>query len=122
MHVTKPSDGTVRADGVVVTVDPVNRELTVRFADGLRQVDVPPGCPVTLRGERVRLRLVQARDHVRVTCIDGRNSRVAALIEVRSGSPAPGPAARMDRKNSVAPGLTGSHPSRPAGGTFRPGQ
>jgi hypothetical protein len=122
MQVTRPSDGTGRADGVVVAVDPVNRELTVRFADGLRQIHVPPGCPVTLRGERVRLRLVQARDHVRVTCVEGRTSRVASLIEVRSGSPPAGPPARGDRQNPVPPGRPESHPSQPAGGTFRTGQ
>ena len=113
MHVAEPSDG------VVVDVDPVNRELTVRFADGLRQVDVPPGCPITLRGERVRLRLVQPRDQVRVTYVAGNDSRVASSIEVRSGPPLEGLSARMDRTESPAPG---SHPSRSVGGTVPTGQ
>jgi hypothetical protein len=119
MHVTGPSDGTVRADGVVVNVDSVNRELTVRFADGLRQIDVPPGCPVTLRGERVRFRLVQARDHVRVTYLGGRTSRVASAIEVRSGLPSPAPPARLDRLRRLA---SNPPPTRPVGGPVPTGQ
>ena len=88
MRATESTGEAVRADGVVVHVDPVNRELAVRFADGPRVIDVPPGCPITLRGERVRLRLVQAGDHVRVTYVESRNSRMALAIDVQSGPPA----------------------------------
>jgi hypothetical protein len=122
MRLTEMAEGAVRADGVVVNVDSVSRELTVRFTDGMRQIDVPPGCPITLRGERVRLRLVQARDHVRVTYVECHNSRVASSIEIRSGPRLPGPPARIDGKKSLPPNSSGSHPSRPVGGSVPIGQ
>ena len=122
MRLTETSEGAVRADGVVVNVDSVNRELIVRFADGMRQIDVPPGCPITLRGERVRLRLVQARDYVRVTYVECHNSRVASSIEVRSSPRSPGPPAHVDGKRSLPPGSTRSHSSPPVGGSVPTGQ
>jgi hypothetical protein len=122
MRSTEVSGKAVRSDGVVVNVDPVNRELSVRFADGVRQIDVPPGCPITLRGEQVRLRLVQVRDHVRVAYVECHSSAVASSIEVRSGLPSPGPPARIDTNTSLAPGALVSPLSRPFGGTVPAGQ
>jgi hypothetical protein len=83
MRATETSGGEVQADGVVVRVDTVSRELTVLLSDGLRVIDVPSGCPITLRGERVRLRMLQAQDFVQVTYADHRNSRVASAVEVK---------------------------------------
>jgi hypothetical protein len=103
-------------------VDPVNRALIVLFADGPREIDVPPGCPITLRGERVRLRLVQARDRVRVTYVEFRESRVASAVEVQSGPPSPGLSTRTDPLHCPAPDPPASRPARPAGGTVPAGQ
>jgi hypothetical protein len=79
--------GSVRVDGEIVRVDTVNRELTIHLAHGLLVIDVPPGCPITLRGERVRLRMLQARDLVRVNYVDRCGARVASAVEVRAGAP-----------------------------------
>src|SRR5690349_19338859 len=95
--------GPVRADGAIVRVDTVNRELAIQFADGLLVIDVPPGCPVTLRGERVRFRMLQARDLVRVTYVELRGARVASAVEVRSGAHAPQPGCGLESAKSSLP-------------------
>jgi hypothetical protein len=48
---------------------------------------VPPDCNVVLRGERVKLRMVQPRDRVRVTYTELADSLVAREIEVRPAYP-----------------------------------
>jgi hypothetical protein len=109
-------------DGAVVRVDMVNRELTVHFADGPGVIDVPPGCPITLRGERVRLRMLQPGDLVRVTYTDRRGSWVAAVVEVRSGRPVPGPPSRLDSARSLANTSPTVHPPHQVGGVAAAGQ
>jgi hypothetical protein len=42
-----------------------------------------------LRGERVKLRLIQPQDRVRVKYTEYSGARVADTIEVRPGGPAP---------------------------------
>jgi hypothetical protein len=51
--------------------------------------DVPPVCVITLRGERVKLRLIQPRDRVRVAYTESRGVRVAVAIDVQPGGTAP---------------------------------
>lgn len=105
MRSTEKSEVTLRSEGVVVNVDPISRELTIRFAEDVRKIDVPPGCPITLRGERIRLRLVQSRDHVRVAYAEHSNSRVASSIEVRSVMPFPGSPAGGENPITQTPGF-----------------
>ncbi len=64
-------------------VDVLNRELTAVAGDEVFVFDVPPGCPVLLRGERVKFRLVQARDQVRVTYDHAGDAMTARAIEVQ---------------------------------------
>jgi hypothetical protein len=116
MWATETSGGEARADGVVVRVDTVNRELTVLFADGLRVVDVPPDCPIRLRGERVRLRMLQARDLVRVTYAAHPDSWVTSAVEVRSGLPPLEPGSRLDGPKSPEMRSADSHLVRPLAG------
>ena len=52
-------------------------------------LDVRPDCVITLRGERVKLRLIQPRDRVRVEYTEHPGARVADTIEVQPGGPAP---------------------------------
>jgi hypothetical protein len=52
-------------------------------------LDIPPNCVITLRGERVKLRLIQPRDRVRVKYVEHLGARVADAIEVQPGGPAP---------------------------------
>ncbi|HVK08386.1 MAG TPA: hypothetical protein VM597_06370 [Gemmataceae bacterium] len=80
---------TLQTDGVVRRVDPVGREVVVHVAGTPVSFDVRPGCVITLRGERVKLRLIQPRDRVRVAYTESQGARVADAIEVRPGGPAP---------------------------------
>jgi hypothetical protein len=77
------------ADGVVRRVDPVGRELHLVVASTPITFDVGPECAVTLRGERVKLRLIQPRDRVRVAYTREPGVLVAAAVEVLPGGPAP---------------------------------
>ena len=72
----------LRDEGIVCQVDVINRELAL-LTKGTRVVfDVPPGCPIVLRGERVRLRLVQPRDRARLTYAIRRGRPTARSIHV----------------------------------------
>jgi hypothetical protein len=79
----------VEINGVVRRVDPAGREVEVQVAGGPVSFDVRPGCVVTLRGERVKLRLIQPRDRVRVAYTECRGARIVDAIEVQPGGPAP---------------------------------
>ncbi len=82
----------VRAEGVVQRVDTVNRELVLFVGDTLLIIDVPADCPITLRGERVKLRMVQPRDRVQATYTERCGLRVAVAVEAQPGGPTPAPA------------------------------
>lgn len=55
-----------RFEAVVHQVDSVTRELTAGTGTPVT-IYVPPDCEVTLRGERVKLRMVQRGDRILVT-------------------------------------------------------
>jgi len=75
------SDEAVRtAEGTVHQIDLLNREIVVLVGDVLLRFDVPPGCEVYLAGERVKLRLLQPSDRVRVTYAQRGESPVASSI------------------------------------------
>ncbi|HZU34469.1 MAG TPA: hypothetical protein VFA18_01100 [Gemmataceae bacterium] len=71
--------------GVVHCLDTVNRELTVRVSGQLWIFDVPVECKIVLHGERVRFRMLQPADRVRITHAGQGDRPVAIRIEV--GSP-----------------------------------
>ncbi len=73
----------VRTGGVVHRIDTVNREMTVYAGDVILVIDVPPDCPITLRGELVKLRMLQSRDRIWVTYAEHRDLRVASVVEVQ---------------------------------------
>jgi hypothetical protein len=79
----------VHTDGVVRRVDPISREVEVHVGGTPVRFDVRPGCVITLRGERVKLRLIQPRDRVRVAYTEHSGARVADAIEVQPGGTAP---------------------------------
>jgi hypothetical protein len=79
-HNSKPL---LEAEAVVRRVNPVNREVTVLVGEALVAIYVPPDCGVFLHGERVKLRLVQPGDRVRVTYTDHGNSLIAREVEVQ---------------------------------------
>ena len=86
-----PSDRrpSVHVDGVVRRVNPVSREVDLHAGGTTVSIDVRPDCVITLRGERVKLRMLQPRDRVRVTFTECQGARVADAVEVRTGGPAP---------------------------------
>ena len=55
-----------QAQGALCRVDVCRRELHVLVGDEILICYVPPDCPVLVNGERVRLRLLQPADCVRV--------------------------------------------------------
>jgi len=79
----------VHVDGVVRRVDPVGREVEVHAGGATVSFDVRPDCVITLRGERVKLRLIQPRDRIRVAYTEHEGARVADVVEVQPGSAAP---------------------------------
>jgi hypothetical protein len=70
---------------LVHRVDLVNREMVALVEGDFVTFYVPPDCSVALRGERVKLRMVQPRDRVRVNYW-GRDFPVATMIEVQPAS------------------------------------
>ena len=74
----------ILVEGVARRIDAVARELTVDAGGALVAIDVPPNCPIVLRGERVKFRMLLPLDRVRVTCFRSPGARVASAIEVLS--------------------------------------
>ena len=64
-------------------MDTVNRELAVLLATGLEVFDVPADCPIRLRGERVKLRMIQPRDQACVKFQRTLAMLVAKSIEIQ---------------------------------------
>lgn len=77
----------LEADAIVHRVDAINRELAALVDGVLVTIYVPPACDVMLRGERIKLRMVQPRDRVRVTYTQYANSMIASAIEVQPSNP-----------------------------------
>jgi hypothetical protein len=76
----------LRADGVIQQVDTVNRELRVLVNRTSLSFDVPPDCAVILNAERVKLRLLQPADRVKLFYRAGlRGLRTACRIEAQAG-------------------------------------
>jgi hypothetical protein len=70
---------------IVQRIDLVNREVAV-IADGTQQVvTVPADCAVFLRGEPVKLRMLQPGDLVKVAFYSRAGTTVARRIEVEGG-------------------------------------
>jgi hypothetical protein len=85
MHPPKVSVPVLRVEGVVLRVDTINRELAV-FTGGSRVVvDVPADCRIILRGEPVKLRMLQPFDRVKAACGASSGLPVARSIEVQPG-------------------------------------
>lgn len=81
-------------NGVVRGVDPVRREVEVSVEGIAVSFDVPPACIITLRGERVKLRLIQPGDRVRMVYSQHLNARIAESIEIQPGGMSLYPAKR----------------------------
>jgi hypothetical protein len=71
-------------EGVARRIDAVARELNVDASGALVAIDVPPGYPITLRGERIKFRMLLPPDRVRVICVETPGARVASAIEAQT--------------------------------------
>lgn len=89
MHRSNTYRTTLLIDAIVRRVDTVGRELDVHASGTAISFDVPPTCPITLRGERVKFRLLQPRDRVRVAYTEAHGRRIADVIEVQPTGLAP---------------------------------
>ena len=83
MQGRNPHKSVLEAEVVIRRADPVSRELTALLEEEVVIIHVPPGCDILLRDERVKLRLVQPGDRVRVTYTPRADALVARQIEVQ---------------------------------------
>jgi hypothetical protein len=83
MQKPEPAVRSLQSIGVVHRVDTVNRELTMLLNGDPLTFDVPVDCEIALHGERVRFRMVQPRDRVRVRHAWRGGFPVALAIEVQ---------------------------------------
>jgi hypothetical protein len=79
---SRPTEPLKTTMGKLERVDLVQREISVVVGDHLQEIDVPAGCPVMLRGERVKLRIIQPGDVVRVSAVARGTRFVAKRVEV----------------------------------------
>ena len=70
------------SEAIIRRVDPVGRELTAQAGRALAIYYVPPNCDVRLRGETVKLRMIQPGDRVRMVYTSGSDALIAQSIEV----------------------------------------
>lgn len=68
--------------GNLERIDLVQREITISVGTHLFEVEVPPQCAVLLRGERIKLRIMQPGDVVRIGCVTRGARIVAECVEV----------------------------------------
>ena len=73
---------TFAVDGEVRNIDPVNREITLRVQGESVTLDVPTDCTILLRGEPVKLRLIQPRDRLHVKAERIQDRCIARMVEV----------------------------------------
>jgi hypothetical protein len=71
---------------VIQRIDLVNREVAVMEDGTSRVVTVPSDCAVLLRGEPVKLRMLQPGDRIEVALCSRSGEMVARTIEVQGGA------------------------------------
>ena len=69
-------------EGLLLHVDLFNRSVTVLLTGGPLTFDVPSTCEILLNGERVKLRMLQPRDRVKITYCRHRGILTALKLEV----------------------------------------
>lgn len=68
------------AEGVVHAIDLIDRTVTMLLPSGMVTMDVPSPCEIWLNGERVKLRLLQRHDRIRLTFCRKRGFLTALAI------------------------------------------
>ena len=82
----QPISGAERAQGSVQRVDTVGREIIVLLPTGLAVFDVPCDCSILLRGEPVKLRVIQPGDQVQIAFCHRQGMLVAQRLDVQPDS------------------------------------
>lgn len=77
----------MRLSGMIHRLDLMNRELEMLTNMRRTAVVVPPGCVVLLRGEPVKLRILQPGDFIEVAFFMRGSMRVAREIKVDGSRP-----------------------------------
>jgi hypothetical protein len=70
-------------EAVVREVNVVAREILASTAAGEIAIDVPCDCPIMLRGQRIKLRLVQPGDSVAVSLVTSAGRYAASRVLVQ---------------------------------------
>jgi hypothetical protein len=96
--------------GTVQSVDPLGREISVLLPTGRAVFYVPSDCPTYLRGERIKLRIVQPGDEVRVTFVREGGVLFAKALEVR---PPADYSLESGGTRNILPGVDHSLPKSP---------
>lgn len=78
-------DTSERLQGIIQNVNLLERDVTVSTRIGTAVVDIPPGCPVYLHGERIKLRMLQPKDIVSIAFVRRDERLIAQKVEVQSG-------------------------------------
>ena len=73
--------------GTIEEVDLLTREVTVALPEHTCVFDIPPGCPIVLHGERIKLRLVQPGDQVAITFLPRAELPIVKLLKVQPNQP-----------------------------------
>lgn len=84
---TATSSVPVCVRGTVQSLDLLGREIVILLPSGSEVFYVPPDCPIYLRGERIKLRVAQPRDEVRVTFAEEDGLLSVKLLELWPKSP-----------------------------------
>lgn len=77
----------LQIEGIVCAVDTVNRELVVCTGSAQILFGVPSDCTIDLRSERVKLRMVQPLDRIKIVYAKVRMLLVARSMEVQPRHP-----------------------------------
>jgi hypothetical protein len=72
----------LEVEGTLDELSTVSREMCVRDNGTRWMFDVPLSCPILLHGERVKLRLLQPRDRLRVRYTRLPDRSIARSIQV----------------------------------------
>jgi hypothetical protein len=82
VQVDLQTQGLEQAVGIIQAVDVPGRMLTI-LVEGVSTIfDVAPDCAIVLRGERVKLRLVQPSDTAYLVYLLTAEGRMAQVVEV----------------------------------------
>ena len=79
----RTTDSTECIFGTVQSVDLVAQEIAVKLTSETIRFDIPPGCPIFLRSERVKLRMLQPHDEVTIVFGKQGGGLAAQRVEVQ---------------------------------------